>query len=164
MKKIPKGISLIEILLVIVVAASIIIASLLYYTHTLLHQHVSQAINQLQMISQASYEWLQLPDENGNSKADFSSFQNETGLEQLSALNLISCIQKSCEKNPWGGELIVTADSNTPQYVKVILTQISDKGCLNLLSHMQDVAIKDPNTKKPAQECSKDNTTYTVYL
>ncbi|MCB1828573.1 MAG: prepilin-type N-terminal cleavage/methylation domain-containing protein, partial [Coxiellaceae bacterium] len=63
-----KGISLLEMLLVLAIGAAIIMAAVRYFTITNRNARVTQAISQIKMLTKASYEWL-----SEQKQQDFSS-------------------------------------------------------------------------------------------
>lgn len=157
-----QGISLLELLLVVLVAAGIVSAAVTYYSQTLRASRVSQAVNFLQQVTQASHEWLQIPDPTGQYPADFSSLTN--GLADLVSQQLLPCENNSCYQNSWGGTNAAngTADS---KYIQVVISQIPTADCALLQQAMVNIAPAGPSQQNYCQNNSGSHTTnYQVYL
>ncbi len=101
------GISLLEILLVVIIAAVIISGAVNYYSQTSISSHVSQATNLIEQINKAGYEWRQIANSEGVYPADFSGLNGGAGgngLWLLTQDELIPCENQSCFHNPWGAK------------------------------------------------------------
>lgn len=132
-----RGNSLLEILLVITVSSVIIILAVRYFTVVDLNMRVARAISQIDVISRASYEWLEYERE-----ADFSKIS-------AAALEQSGLLKGRDFKNPWGGAVEVMPGSDN-KHVKIRLSNISIYGCQNLSRHLQAIAFSNI----PPTECS----------
>ncbi len=109
-----QGISLLEVLLVLLIAATIVAAAVTYYSQTIRSDKVSQTVNFIQQINKAGYEWLQIPGTSGDYNADFTNLNNSSNANGLNAfieLGLMTCENNSCLTNAWGGKNLVVAGS-----------------------------------------------------
>ncbi len=109
-----QGISLLEVLLVLLIAATIVAAAVTYYSQTMRSDKVSQTVNFIQQINKAGYEWLQIPEKiSGNYHADFTNLtaSNANGINAFIELGLMTCENDSCLTNAWGGKNLVVAGS-----------------------------------------------------
>jgi len=145
-----KGISLLEVLLVVAVAAAIVSAAIFYYSQTILYTHVSQATNLIQEINKAGYEWLKIQDDNGKYKTNFSTLGTAAqaggnGLKELVNLDLVPCTNNSCYTNPWGGEVLVEADADA-NYMLITLSALPQSDCMRLQAQMADMVPTQENT------------------
>lgn len=144
-----RGISLLEVLLVLTVAAAIVAGAITYFSQTLRSNKVAQAVNLIQQINKAGYEWLQIPDSSlssGNYQTDFTNLANSTdgnGLYAFQSLGLMGCENNSCFTNPWNGKTSVTTGAPA-KYMLIILTNIPDTDCKNLQEVMRNIAPQDP--------------------
>jgi len=154
-----RGISLLEILLVVLVAAVIVSAAVIYYAQTLRGSRVAQAVNFLQQVSKAGHEWLQIPNSVGQYPADFSGL---SGLGDLVSLQLLPCENSSCYKNSWGGTNTLTVDGNS-QYMRVTLSLLPVADCSLLQQQMQNIVTQGLSQQNYCQAAS-GATTYQVYL
>jgi Tfp pilus assembly protein PilV len=158
-----QGISLIEILLVLVVAAVIVSGAITYYSQTLTNSRVSQALTQLQQINKAGREWLQIPDTTGKYHADYSDLTGGQGLSEFIALGLISCENNSCLSNPWGGTTTVSADSAYARFMLVTFSAVPAADCARLREQMKDIASSGPSEQNLCGS-SSGTTQYQIYL
>jgi type II secretory pathway pseudopilin PulG len=165
-----KGISLIEVLLVIIVAAAIVTGAVMYYSHTVAASRVAQAATLIQQINKAGYEWLQIPDSTLNPGTiyppDFSSLNNAqdgNGLNYFNDSKLIPCENRSCFTNPWGGGTTVTAADGNAKYMLITLTKIPASDCALLQQQLLNIA---PQNIAQQNICvtTKGVSTYQVYL
>lgn len=145
-----KGISLLEMLLVITIGAAIIMASVRYFQITSRNVRVTQAIQQIQRLTQASYEWLQ-----GQKQDDFSgtNFGTAISMKQLMRAGLIKNT-KSNKKDPWAGDIKIAPGSD-PTRVKITLAGVPQKDCKNLARRL------DPISKITMPKCGGKLNHYT---
>lgn len=158
-----QGISLLEVLLVLVVAASMVGAAVTYYAQTLTGSRVSEAVSQLQQINKAGYEWLQIPNVNAGYPVDFGALQGGQGLTLFVANNLIPCANRSCYHNPWGGKTLVTSGSGYPQYMLVVFSDLPAADCARLKEQMKNIAPEGPASQNQCSASARA-TSYQVYL
>lgn len=125
-----RGNSLLEVLLVLAVSSVLIVLAIRYFTVVDLNMRVARAISQIDMVSRASYEWLEY-----ERAADFSKINAQALLES-------HLIAKEDLKSPWGGAIEVTAGQD-PSHVKISLSGISAYGCQDLTRHLQSVAYAE---------------------
>lgn len=163
-----QGISLLEILLVVLIAATIISAAINYYSQTLTSTRVSQAANLLQQINKAGYEWLQIPTGAAQYHANFSELPQDpnyagNGLDVFTSDQLMSCENKSCYSNPWQGATMVTVDGNS-QYLLIKLFNLPVADCARLQQQMKNIAPQDVSQQNACLTSANKTTTYQVYL
>jgi hypothetical protein len=128
------GISLLEILLVIIVGASIITLAVIYFSEASLSVDVTHAMDQIKKTTQASYRWLEM-----QSQENFSENPNgqAISIDKLIASGLLENI-KADTIDPWGGKIIVEPGSN-PNLVRIILTDVPQAACLNLEHRLHEI-------------------------
>lgn len=133
MKK-HQGITLLEIILVIVVISIILMLTLRYFVFTNNDFNVTRAVTQIQALDQASDQWLE-----AQRQTDFAGPSSETvvSIEKLKEAGLIAA---SDTKNPWGGEITVSPSSDDPTYVTITVEDIPKQACFNLIERMKPVA------------------------
>src|SRR3990167_7690540 len=122
-----QGNSLLEILLVITVSSVLIVLAVRYFTVVDLNMRVARAISQIDIVSRASYEWLEC-----ERAQDFSKISSQALLDA----HLVSGDDL---KSPWGGTIQVTP-GNDANHVKISLSGISTYGCQDLTRHLQSIA------------------------
>lgn len=145
-----KGISLVEILLVIAIGAAVIMAAVRYFGLTSRNVRVAHAIQQIQTITKASYEWLQ-----GQKQDDFSSANGGVAIsmQQLINAGLIKDTASNT-KDPWAGSITIEPGSD-PSRIKISLANVPKKACKNLARRLDTVSkITMPN-------CGGTTNTYT---
>ncbi len=147
-----RGISLIEILLVVAIAATIVAGAIMYYSQTLLGSKAAQTITLIESINKAGYEWLQLPDSNG-SKSDFAGLS----LNELIVHHLLPCENQSCSTNPWGGAVTVGPNAKNPKLMEITIKDISMQACSRLVENMQNIAPQNSQLDKQ-NYCETDAT------
>jgi prepilin-type N-terminal cleavage/methylation domain-containing protein len=132
------GNSLLEILLVLAVSGVLVTLALRYFTVVDLNMRVARAISQIDMVSRASYEWLE--------------YQRAPNFSAISTQSLLEAhlIAEEDLKSPWGGEIQVLAGDD-PSHVKIKLSGISAYGCQDLTRHLQSVAYSEALS----QSCKK---------
>lgn len=126
------GIALLEALLALVIAAIVITMSVRYFTVTRRDMRVTHAVNQIRILTRASYAWL-----NVEKQANFSSNPsgNNINLQSLIADGLIQTDKQGNYWNPWGGNVLV-APGRDPSYVSITLQNIPLKACMNLAQQL----------------------------
>ncbi len=159
------GISLLEVLLVVLIAAAIVSGAVAYYSQTMTGSRVSQAANQLQSINKAGYEWLQIPDASGQYPQNFSGISSDNGLDDFTTAGLISCENKSCYTNPWGGTVVVSSDPSSPQYMLITVASLPETDCKRLVQQMVNIAPAGPEKQNSCSSVSgKSVYQYQIYL
>jgi prepilin-type N-terminal cleavage/methylation domain-containing protein len=129
-----KGFSLLEIMLVLAITATVLVLGIRYFQINLQNLKVEHAVEQINALTNSSYEWL-----TAQKQEDFSgSSQNAISLAKLSAAGLIPN-GNLYQKNPWGGNNSV-APGQDPNYVKISFTQLTKHNCFNLLRQLQNLA------------------------
>jgi hypothetical protein len=146
MKNYMKGLTLLEILLVVTVCAVIITLSLIYFSEARLGVDVTHAMNQIKKITHVSYSWLEMqPQENFSDQPNGQAIS----LAKLIQSGLLEDI-KADTMNPWGGKILVQPGSN-PNLVQIILTKVPQAACLNLEHRLRAI------NKTPVLEmCKKE--------
>lgn len=144
------GLSMLEMLLVITIGAAIIVASIRYFGVTSRNLRVTHAIQQIQILTKASYEWLQAQKQDDFSSADGGI---PVSLHALMNAGLIQNKDKN-KKDPWAGAIKVQPGSD-PTRVKITLSGLPQKDCKNLAERLDTVSqITMPN-------CSSNYNNYT---
>ncbi|OGT52727.1 MAG: hypothetical protein A3F17_03445 [Gammaproteobacteria bacterium RIFCSPHIGHO2_12_FULL_41_15] len=128
-----QGNSLLEILLVITVSSVLILLAVRYFTVVDLNMRVARAISQVDIISRASYEWLEY-----DQKADFSMISKD-------ALIHSGLLQANDFKNPWGGTIMVAPGSDH-NHVKIELNHLSPYACQGLSRHLETIAFANASS------------------
>ena len=161
------GVSLLELLLVVLGAAAIVSGAVMYFGQTMTGSRVSQAATLIEQINKAGHEWLQLADENGVYPANFSNLTrnplNGNSLNLFVEKDLIPCENSSCFQNPWGGSTMVVADPNYPQYMLITLSQLPATDCEHLREQMKNIAPTEPVNQNSCRKETR-STTYQIYL
>jgi type II secretory pathway pseudopilin PulG len=160
-----KGITLLEILLVVLIAAGIISAAVTYYTQTLGASRVSETAALIEQINKAGHEWLQIPINQTDNYQ--SNFQNLTSIDNLISLDLLSCPNNSCKKNAWGGTVAVNGDSGSQyQYMTIALSGLPSGDCARLQEQMKNIAPQSASLTKQNSCSAAANgaITYQIFL
>lgn len=146
------GLTLLEMLLVLVIGASIVTLAVRYFTVSHRAMQVQQAMTQIKHITRASYTWL-----NTRRQVNFSDAENgqTISLNQLIDSNLITPEQTI---DPWG-KPISLAPASDPSRIKIGLPGIPIKACRNLQRKLTRI-----NQSKIFSTChAKLNTFYGVF-
>lgn len=130
-----RGISLLEIMLVLVVAAGIIIAASRYFTVTRLNQQVNEAAT---MINNVYVAALQYSNNNDLSTINISTLINGGSLP---------ADFDNSEANPWSGSISAAGAGNV---LTVTLSNVPEKACANLTARFSSPtsssAVCNPNS------------------
>ena|SRR3990167_9503787 len=124
------GITLLEVVLVLAVVASILLLTVRYFMMTSSHENVNRAMTQIQTLTKASYEWLQI-----QRQADFAS-GNAIDITQLQQAGLISAVDRV---DPWGGNIVISP-ADDANYVRINMADVPQKACKNLRQRMNAIA------------------------
>lgn len=125
-----KGISLLEILLVLSIISVIATMSMRYYVGVHQNLQVTQAIREINRVTRASYTWLQ-----ENNTSDFSAPIPIT-LDRLVQAGLLA---ESDTQNNWGGSVAIAA-GNGGRYVQITLNNIPRRECENLQQQLSTIS------------------------
>ena len=119
MQKKLRGISLLELILVLAVVAILLVIATRFFEVANRSRQVNNAYQDIKTISAASQSWWE---DHG---------RNYTKLK-LTLTKLVEggYLVKSYQSNPWGGIISVTAASS--DQVKVEMTELDTKACANL--------------------------------
>lgn len=130
-----RGISLLEMLLVISIMAAVIVSTTRYLFSTTLTLSVNQTIDQLQQSVEASYAWLRTAHQ-----ADFQGPDKETGTTAISLdkLKQAGLVAATAGQNYWGGAVHILPSTN-PAQVEIELDQIPESACLQLAGRMKNI-------------------------
>lgn len=162
-----QGVSLLELLLVVLGAAAIVSGAVMYFGQTMSGSRVSQAANLIEQINKAGHEWLQMADENGVYPTDFSNLSKNpldgNSLHLFVQQDLVPCENNSCFQNPWGGSTMVSVDPGYPQYMLITLSQLPAADCQHLRQQMKNIAPEEPINQNSCQAAT-GSTTYQIYL
>ncbi len=144
-----RGISLLEMLLVLAIGAAIIMMAVRYFSVTRRDLTVTHAIRQIQTLTKASYEWLQAQKQ--------ANFSNNNGGEKIDLKDLITAelIENTDRdtKDPWNKTIII-APGNNPNNVKITLPNVPKKSCKNLARRLNGV------NKTDMPKCDSDRNDY----
>lgn len=135
-----QGNSLLEIILVLAVSSVLIVLAVRYFTVVDLNMRVAHAISKIDIISRASYEWLEYMQ-----KPDFEGISADS-------LKQAGLVSRSDMISPWGGVIDVSMGVNK-NHVKISLSKIPDAGCESLSRHLESIA--DPETTP--EDCETGN-------
>lgn len=144
MRKIT-GITLLEVVLVLAIIGLILTLTVRYFNVASTSEQVNQAMTEIQTITKASYQWLQV-----QRQADFAS-GNPIDINKLQQAGLIDATQIT---DPWGGAITVEPGTSDSNLVHISLPNVSEKICKNLKTRMSGVTNH--------QDCS--NQTYYIEL
>lgn len=137
-----RGVSLLEILLVLGIIASILLMTTWYFSETGFEMRVMQSIQEMQSITQAAYRW--------------QSFQKQTDFSGVSLQALIDDgLVVNQSHTPWGGAITVSADEDAPEHVRITLSNIPSGACKMLRHKMTDIVTE--------QASDEDCATHTYY-
>lgn len=127
------GISILEILLVLILISTITIMAIRYFEITNRSMHVASAIKQIKFISKISYEWLQQQHQPDFSNADGGTTITIDALRQAGLLD-----HKIPYLNPWGGNVSISA-GKTASYLKIQLANVPPSACKMLVKQLQPI-------------------------
>jgi hypothetical protein len=144
-----KGISLLEMLLVITIGAAIIMTSVRYFSVTSRSLRVTHAIKQIKTLTQISYQWLEIQKQDG--------FGTEDGGDAITLQALVdSGLLQDTDRNtkdPWAGQISLEPGSD-PTRVKITLAKVPQKACKYLARQLDDIS----STSTP--DCSSSLNNY----
>lgn len=129
------GFNLLELMLALLVVAALLFTTIRYFVSAEKESRVTQAIKQIDTLVQASYDWV----------------QGEPSFYKLSIDKLVDSGYlpngfKTGTKNPWLGNITISADANNPHRLRISLTSVPHKACINLMEKLRSqVAIRDNN-------------------
>lgn len=126
------GMTLLEVLLVVAVSAMILMMAVRYYFAVNLDLRLSQASQQIQLVTKASYDWLRI-----NRQANFAEPKAIT-LAELISTGLINPQDKT---SAWGKSLIVSPGID-PTHVAVIFVGTDLKSCDALSQRLDKIAYR----------------------
>lgn len=146
LKKRQSGLSLLEVLLALLIIGSIITASVQYFALASRQSKVLQAIHQIEQLTSASYEWLNL-----QRQADFSGTPNGVAIsvDILQQANLINQVT-----NPWGGKVRL-APASDPLHIAIEFDNIPAKDC-----HSLEQQLKSANLSAFHSLCQRKSNTF----
>ena len=136
-----KGISLLEMLLVITIGAAIIMAAVRYFGVTSRSMRVTQAIGQIKTLTRVSYQWLETQQQD-----DFAANAGGTAIS-LKALIEAGLLKDTDgdTKDPWAGDIRIEPGSD-PTRVNITLANVPQKACKFLsrqLDHISNINAPD---------------------
>ena len=130
-----RGISLLEILLVLVIGSAIIVAAVRYFVVADRGVKVTHAIDQIKSISKASYQWLNEQKQQNFQYSDGAGTQ--ITMSALTGAGLLS--PKAFAHNPWGGEITIAPGTN-PSYIQITFNNLPADACKNLEQRLSGTA------------------------
>ena len=144
-----RGLTLLETLLVLTIAAAIILVAVRYFSVTHRDLNVTHAIQQVQSLTKASYEWLE-----AQKQENFSDNNGATAISMQALIDagLIKNTDRDT-KDPWG-EAIRLDPGTDPNRVKITMPNVPQYACRNLARRLENVS----QIKMPA--CSSNSNDY----
>lgn len=124
------GMSMLEMLLVIAIGAAIITISIRYYNVTERNLSITQATNQIHMLTKASYDWL-----SAQHQASFCDGEC-ISLNKLTESGLIPN-NKHYTETPWGTNIII-GPANNNSYVEISFA-LPKEDCDNLQQRLRGI-------------------------
>lgn len=157
------GVSLIEILFVLMIVSIITTIAIQFYAQTLSSRRVSQALTLIQQINKAGQEWLQTPGAVNGSGDQYPANFGQLPSDPLIAFKnqgLLPCENNSCQMNPWGGPVSVIANAANPQFLSISLSLLPKSDCARLKESMKNYA---PENLEAQNSCIYDGVGAYVY-
>jgi type II secretory pathway pseudopilin PulG len=145
-----RGISLLETLLALAIGAAIILAAVRYFSITHRSLNVTHAIQQIQSLDKASYEWLSAQKQENFGDTDGGE---KVSMQALTDAGLVED-KDSATKDPWGKDISITPGSDA-ENVKITLPNVPAKSCKNLSRRLENIS----KSKKPS--CNSNRNDYT---
>lgn len=158
-----KGISLIEILFVVIIVAVIATMAIQFYAQSVSSSRVSQALALIQEINKAGKEWLQTPGVVDGVGDKYPTDFSQLPINPLTAFKnqgLLPCENNSCQIDPWGGAVTVFANTNNSQFMTISLYTLPQKDCARMQESMKNYA---PETLKTQNVCTADGMGTYIY-
>jgi prepilin-type N-terminal cleavage/methylation domain-containing protein len=148
-----QGVSLLELMLALLVISGLLLLATRYYQQTRESLRVTQAIEMINNVVNASYKWLAGQPNFSSSNPSFSIPILVTAqfLPQSYGTTVINTA------NPWKGSINVVAASTDNNYITISLSNIPPKSCQNLIEKMQNRAITIGGNKQ-IPTCSSGTT------
>jgi len=133
LRQCQKGYVLVDVMLAIVVAAMVIVIPVWYFRTATFNTQVSQAIAQINQLSQASYQWIQMV-----RQPNFAGIS----VDVLYQAGLISCkTNNPCTlQNPWGGAVLIY-DTTILGHVQFDYRRIPLPACNALTNRLKNIAV-----------------------
>ncbi len=145
------GISLLEILLIIMITAGMLILATRYFSTARRNTDVLHAVNQVKRLDKASYQWL-----SAQRQADFSCPESSDNCTPISLTALINAglieDTDNNKKDPWGGDINLAPGTNT-KHLRITLKKVTESDCLNLRAQLTMVAV----TQSSKNDCTSKN-------
>lgn len=139
--KLSKKISLLEMIIVAAIGITIIFATIRYFNVTRSSVKVSHAIQQIQMLTKASYDWL-----SQQKQDDFSSANGGTPISMQTLIKSQETKKVHQEfKDPWQGDIHVEPGSD-PSHIKITLNNVPKDACQKLSKHLDHSSLITPPT------------------
>jgi Tfp pilus assembly protein PilW len=130
--KLHKGISLLEMVLVVAIGAAVIMGAAHFYWRAKDRSAVLRATSLIQRVIQASDEW-----KTAQRVSDMSVYSDNV-INELIDTRLL---QADDSHNPWGGLVAVSGDSSTGALI-VRLESVPDSACQLLISRFRTTATE----------------------
>lgn len=144
MKRLPHGLSLLEVLCSLVIIAVIFSVVVTYFYDNQRNVQISKTATQIQQLASVSYEW-----QSAQAQGDFSGLS----LEALQKAGLLTKGNDYTELNPWGGSYSLSADTDNPHYLRITIPAVPQAVCNNLREKMQNLA----HNQASEADCAKGN-------
>lgn len=146
------GISLLEVLLVLVIVASILLMAVRYFSVSVRNTRVATSVRQIQFLTRASYEWLQT-----QKQENFSDDPNGTtiSLQKLIDAGLVTPDDKGEYLDSWGGNIIV-APGKDARFVKITFENLPGHACAQLRRQLTPIIRVGSNEPKCDQADNKN--------
>lgn len=156
--KISQGLTLLETLAGLVVASLVLLVAIHTYRLVTYHLRLERAVEQVQLLTQASYRWL-----NSQSQGDFSGHDSGTdiSLTQLIQTGLVHPeMGQSSLYNPWGGAVAVNPASDARHVQIVSSGLLTQTTCLALAQRLKPVTLGDAGSTSVCTKEGKGTYTY----
>lgn len=130
-----RGISLLELMLVLLIIAIILFTSIRYYQVASENLKVAQAVEMVNTISNATAKWLE----------GQAQLTPDFRVDTLVDAGLLPAYYKTA-LDPWKGELMVLSGSGALTQLTIVMLQVPKAACENLLARVQKYGVSQ-NTR-----------------
>jgi len=130
-----RGLTLLETLLVLSIGAAIILVAVRYFAVTHRSLNVTHAVQQIQSLTKASYEWLETQKQENFGNEDHGTL---ISMQALIDAGLIDNTH-SDTKDPWGKDIRIEPGTD-PSRVKITMPNIPELPCKNLARRLENVS------------------------
>lgn len=129
-----QGVGLLEILLVLVMVALIIVMATRYYQQAQDDLKVTQAIQKIRKITEASFDWVK-------GQNDFTGLTNDSLKSYLTDYDFVS---------PWGGIIQISSNPAANRVIVITLFNATEVACKNI----NDMLVKEDFLRQQGLPCT----------